>query len=67
MDLFEEKVRLREPTTEVGGLIITKSKENFKQPQKSLFGLDKLAAKKRQESEDLNLQFNKRDVTNKER
>ncbi|CAH8544053.1 unnamed protein product [Schistosoma mattheei] len=67
MDLFEEKVRLHESTTEVGGLIITKSKENFKQPQKSLFGLDKLAAKKRQESEDLNLQFNKRDVTNKER
>nr|AAW24544.1 SJCHGC07348 protein [Schistosoma japonicum] len=67
MDLFEETDRLHGSSREVGGLIMTKSKEDFKQPRQSLFGLDKLAAKKRQESEDLDLQFNKRDGLNKER
>nr|CAH8854162.1 unnamed protein product [Trichobilharzia regenti] len=67
MDLFEERDRLDGSTREVGGLILSKSKEVFRQPRQSLFGLDKLAAKKRQEAENNEPHFNKRDGTNKER
>ena len=53
MDENPELYRLEGTDNEVGGLLVTKKKPSehtFKKPQTSIFGLDKLAEKKRREN-----------------
>ncbi|CAH2002801.1 unnamed protein product [Acanthoscelides obtectus] len=53
MDSEENIHRLEASTSTKGGLIVKKKPPTFKVPQPSLFGLDKLAAQKRKEKEDV--------------
>ncbi|KER32806.1 hypothetical protein T265_12762, partial [Opisthorchis viverrini] len=52
---------------EPGGLFLSKKKSDFKKPQGSLLGLDKLAERKRLEGTVKELNFAKRDQVNRDR